>query len=689
MERRNYKSDLKLLENMKETDMDIDIDKKRVEELTALLNKYNHEYYNLNQSSISDAEFDSLMEELINLEKKRPDLKDRLSPTSRVGGGVSSGFKKITHKKYMLSIGDVFNEEEVINFDLQMQKLTGLKDIEYMCEVKIDGLSCSLVYEDGSLVSASTRGDGTIGEDVTDNVLTIPSIPLHINDNRDIEVRGEVYMSKKTLKKLNEEREKQGLNLFANCRNAASGSLKNLDSKVTAKRKLDAWWYYVPDALELGFNKHSDSLDYISTLGFMTNPERKLVTGIDGILQYMREYQKKRASLDYDIDGLVIKVNDMRLYDEIGYTMKTPKWEIAYKFPPEEQITQLVDIEISVGRTGRVVPTAILRPVRVAGSLISRATLNNEDFIKSKDIRLNDYVSLHKAGDVIPEVEKVIIERRDKSSTEYNFPDECPFCHQRLEKIQGQTYCKNEHCPSRKINNLIFFVSDKGMDIDGLGEKVVEMLFNEGLVKDIADFYSLKDHKDELMLLEGIGEKTCNKLFDSIEDSKKRDLDSLISALAIPLVGKKTAKILASHYRSLDALMNSNREELSALEDVGEITADKIVEYFSSETNKEIIEKLRNHSLNFNSLSSQEEIEDNFFKGKRFVLTGTLSVSREVMTDRIEKLGGKSSSSVSKNTDFVLVGDNPGSKADKANKLNVKIYSEEEITKILEEVEKN
>ena len=666
----------------------IDKEKERVEELTKLLNRYNYEYYVLNQSSVSDAEFDQLMEELQRLEFKRPDLKDRLSPTSRVGGGIADGFKKVTHRKYMLSIADVFNEEELYDFDKTIRKLTGLEEVEYMCEVKIDGLSCSLEYEGGDLQVASTRGDGTIGEDVTNNVLTIPSIPLHIAEMKDFEIRGEVYMPKASLKMLNEERALKGEPLFANARNAASGSLKNLDPKVTAKRKLEAWWYYVPDAYEMGFKTHGEALDYASKLGFRTNPERRIVHGIKEVIAYMHEYQEKRPTLPYDIDGLVIKVNNMALYDTIGYTMKVPKWEIAYKFPPEEQITKVEDIEISVGRTGRVVPTAILQPVRVAGSMISRATLNNEDYIKGKDIRIGDYVSLHKAGDVIPEVEKVILERRKTGIEEYHFPSECPFCHEKLEKIQGQTYCVNDNCISRQINNLIFFVSDQGMDIDGIGEKLVESLFNEGLVRDIADFYLLKDHEEDLMMMDGIGKKTCESMFKAIEDSKKNDLYQLICGLAIPLVGKKTAIVLANHYQNLDKLMTSSLEELSSLSDVGEITANRIMEYFHDEKNLAIIEKLRSYQVNFVNLHPLVEAKDNFFKGKKFVLTGALSVSRDEMTKRLERLGGKSSGSVSKATDFVLAGEAAGSKLTKAQQLGITIYSEEDILPLIEEAEK-
>ena len=376
------------------------------------------------------------------------------------------------------------------------------------------------------------------------------------------------------------------------------------------------------------------------------------------------------------------------MYDTIGYTRKTPKWEIAYKFPPEEQITKVMDIEISVGRTGRVAPTAVLEPVRVAGSLISRATLNNEDYIKNKDIRIGDYVSLHKAGDVIPEVEKVILSRRGQDVSPYSFPDECPYCHEKLERIQGQTYCVNDHCPSRKINNLIFFVSDRGRDIDGIGEKLVESLFNEGLVREIPDFYRLKDHKEDLRRRDGIGEKTCKSLFDNIEKSKKNDLYRLLCGLAIPLVGKKTAIVLANHFGSLDNLRKAKKEELSALRDVGEITADKILGYFANEENRKIVEELRGFGVNFSILHPIVEAKDNYFKGKKFVLTGALSVSRNERTKRIEALDGKSSGSVSKATDFVLVGEDPGSKYEKAKSLGIQIYTEEEILPLLEEAEK-
>ena len=669
--------------------MEFDKDKQRVEELTKLLNQYNYEYYVLNQSSVSDQEYDALMEELQHLEEKRPDLKSRLSPTTRVGGGISTGFKKITHKRMMLSLADVFNEDELANFNNQVEKGAEMSPIEYMGEVKIDGLAMSLVYHNGELVYAATRGDGNVGEDVTQNVLTIPSIPTHIADKRDLEVRGEVYMSKKTLHDLNEIRKEKNEPLLANARNAAAGSIRQLDSKIAASRKLSAFWYYLVNAEELGFKKHSDSLDYLTTLGFVTNKERKRIVGLNGILDYVKEYTKKRPELEYDIDGLVFKVDDLALHEKLGYTMKTPKWAIAYKFPPQEVLTRLKDIVITVGRTGRVTPNAVLDPVRVAGSLISRATLNNQDFIKKLDVRIGDYVYLHKAGDVIPEVEKVDLSKRPKDTKPYIFPTTCPYCNTPLVPSESeiQLRCPNEKCLSRSINKLIYFASDYGMDINGLGDVLIEELFNENILKDFSDIYTLYQHKEDLMEMDGYGEKSCTSLFKAIEDSKKNTLEMLIAALGIPLVGKKTAKILAQHFENLDSLMLAKVDELSSLQDIGEKSAKTIFDYFSNQENKDEIEKLRNLGLNFKCLTIKSNIKDNFFKGKKFVLTGSLaSYSREEMTKILENLGGKSSSSVSKATDLVIVGADPGSKLTKAQQLGVRIITENELLNKLKEI---
>lgn len=666
----------------------MDLEKERVKELTELLNRYNYEYYVLNQSSVSDAEFDRLMQELQRLEEKRPDLKDRLSPTSRVGGAVSSEFQKITHTRLMLSLANAFNEDDLRDFDRKIREATGLKVVPYMCEVKIDGLAMTLVYDKGKLVYGATRGDGNVGEDVTNNLLTISSIPITIKDERNIEIRGEVYMPKKSLELLNEERKQTGEQLFANARNAAAGSIRQLDPKITARRKLNAFWYYFVNANECGFTLHSDSLNYIKSLGFRVNEERRKVNGIEEVLEYVKEYTEKRPSLDYDIDGLVIKVDDIRLYNEIGYTMKTPKWAIAYKFPPEEVYTKLHDILITVGRTGRVTPNAILEPVRVAGSMIARATLNNEDFINALDVRIGDYVKLHKAGDVIPEVCGVDLKRRPQDSKPFVMSEECPYCGHKLVKKDAVHYCVNEDCPSRSINKLIWFASDGGMDIDGLGDSLIEDLFNENLLKEFDDIYALKTHREELLLLDGIGKKTADSLFEAIEKSKKNSVEMLIAGLGIPFVGKKTARILAKHYKSLDNLINAKYEDLVGLKDVGDKTAESLRNYFENSKNIDVIEKLKMEGVNILCYDSEVEAKENFFKGKKFVLTGTLESSdRNSMTKRLEALGAISASSVSKATDMVIVGSDPGSKYEKAKTLGIRIIYEDELLSLLKEAE--
>lgn len=666
----------------------MDLEKERVKELTELLNRYNYEYYVLNQSSVSDAEFDRLMQELQRLEEKRPDLKDRLSPTSRVGGAVSSEFQKITHTRLMLSLANAFNEDDLRDFDRKIREATGLKVVPYMCEVKIDGLAMTLVYDKGKLVYGATRGDGNVGEDVTNNLLTISSIPTTIKDERNIEIRGEVYMPKKSLELLNEERKQTGEQLFANARNAAAGSIRQLDPKITARRKLNAFWYYFVNANECGFTLHSDSLNYIKSLGFRVNEERRKVNGIEEVLEYVKEYTEKRPSLDYDIDGLVIKVDDIRLYNEIGYTMKTPKWAIAYKFPPEEVYTKLHDILITVGRTGRVTPNAILEPVRVAGSMIARATLNNEDFINDLDVRIGDYVKLHKAGDVIPEVCGVDLKRRPQDSKPFVMSEECPYCGHKLVKKDAVHYCVNEDCPSRSINKLIWFASDGGMDIDGLGDSLIEDLFNENLLKEFDDIYTLKTHREELLLLDGIGKKTADSLFEAIEKSKKNSVEMLIAGLGIPFVGKKTARILAKHYKSLDNLINAKYEDLVGLKDVGDKTAESLRNYFENSKNIDVIEKLKMEGVNILCYDSEVEAKENFFKGKKFVLTGTLESSdRNSMTKRLEALGAISASSVSKATDMVIVGSDPGSKYEKAKTLGIRIIYEDELLSLLKEAE--
>lgn len=664
----------------------MDKDAERVKELTELLNKYSYQYYVLNQSDITDNEFDSLMRELQGIEARRPDLKSANSPTSRVGGGVQTGFNKVEHAVPMLSIQDVFNLEELKEWDLKIQKELGTDKVRYCCEVKIDGLSCNLLYRDGELVQASTRGDGNVGEDVTLNARTIKSIPLTIPDKREIEVRGEVYMPKKALQKLNEKRKETGEPLFANARNAAAGSLRQLDPSITASRGLDAWWYFWPLAQDFGYRYHSDATDGMTKLGFKTNPERRVVYGIDEVLKYVEEYRAKRPNLNYDIDGLVIKVDDMSMYDDLGYTAKVPRWEIAYKFPPEVVTTKVEDIVLSVGRTGRVTPTAILSPVLLAGSTIARATLNNEEYCAEKDIRIGDIVTLHKAGDVIPEVGEVVKSRRPEGTVPFRFSPDCPYCHQPLIKDGVNIFCRNSACPSRNINAIINFVSDKGMDIDGFGENLAEDLFNEKLVASVPDIYLLKDHREELESMEGLGPKSVGKLLKAIEDSKKNDLSMLLSGLNIPLVGKKTAQVLSEHFMSLDKLMFASAEEIAELPDLGLKTAQGIKAFFQDASDRQIIERLMEYGVNTFCTSKRESSAvSNFFTGKKFVITGTLSMPRNKIVEKLEALGAKSVGSVSSKTDFVVVGEDPGSKYDKAVSLNVRVIREDELNQLTAE----
>ena len=499
--------------------------KKRIDELVALLNKYNREYYELDAPSVSDQEYDRLMAELILLETENPEYLSKLSPSQRVGGKVLSGFEKIVHKRQMLSLGNAFNEDDLINFDKRIKEVIKVDDVEYMAEMKIDGLAMSLTYDNGEFLYAATRGDGVVGEDVSSNVITIKSIPLHVDEKREFEVRGEVYMSKATLEKLNKERSENGEELLANARNAAAGSIRQLDSKIASKRNLEAFWYYYVDASSYGFEKHSDSLNYLTSLGFKTNPERRICKGINEVIEYIKEYTDKRKSLPYDIDGIVIKVNDLKYYQALGYTAKTPKWAIAYKFPPEEVITKLEDIIFTVGRTGKITPNAVLSPVRVQGSMIARATLHNEDFVTSKDVRIGDYVSIRKAGDVIPEVVRPIIERRDGSEITFKMIDKCPYCGFDLIKKDAMHYCLNENCSAKAIEGLIHFCSKDAMDIEGLGDKIVEQFFNQGFIKSIADIYRLENYAQELMLIDGFGEKSILKMLDAINKSKSNSLE--------------------------------------------------------------------------------------------------------------------------------------------------------------------
>lgn len=651
---------------------------KRVQELTTLLEKYNYEYYVLNQSTVSDQEFDRLMEELKKLEEEFPTLKKKNSPTQRVGGEVQSEFKKIPHKRLMLSLADIFNEDEIRDWDKRIRSILHVDEVEYVGELKIDGLGMSLIYENGEFQYAVTRGDGIMGEDVTANVITIPSIPMHVKELRPFEVRGEVYMPKASLEATNIQRRLAGETEFANCRNAAAGSIRNLDPKAAASRKLDAYWYYLVNARELDIHVHSDALNYLDELGFRTNKERRILRGADELIAYVEEMGKKRPSLGYDIDGIVFKVNNLNEYDTLGYTAKVPRWAIAYKFPPEEVTTKLLDIVISIGRTGRVTPNAILAPVRVAGSTVQRATLNNEDFIKEKGLMIGDIVALHKAADVIPEVTGPVLSRRDGTQTKWVMPANCPVCGHPLSKVKNMHYCLNPECNSRKIEKMIHFASRNAMDIDGMGANVIEEFFAEGFLHDIPDIYHLSDHATEIKELDGWSDKSMNSLLDAIEASKKQSMERLLFGIGIKEVGEKMAKVLSKRYKNLDELAKANEEDLLKIPDVGPVAAKSIVDFFMNDKNKAEIELLRQDGLNFDYLGTDTLDVNSFFYGKTIVLTGTLTrYSRQEMTDILEGIGAHCAGSVSKKTDLVIAGPGAGSKLDKANELGIEVIDED------------
>ena len=655
----------------------------RAKEITTLLEKYNYEYYVLDNPSVSDAEYDRLMQELIAIEEAYPELRTPLSPTQRVGGVVQDEFQKVTHKRMMLSLANAFNEADLRDFDRKVREVLDVDTVTYMAEMKIDGLGMSLVYR-RNLQYAATRGDGTEGENVTSNVITIKSVPSHINLDEELEIRGEVFMPKKTLAKLNKERELAGEPLFANARNAAAGSIRQLDSAIAASRGLDAFWYYLVNARDLGIRYHSEAMAYADKLGFKTNPERRICVGIDEVIDYIDEYTEKRPSLDYDIDGIVIKVDDMATYDKLGYTAKTPRWAIAYKFPPEEVITKLTDIIFTVGRTGKITPNAVLEPVRVAGSLVSRATLHNEDFINEKGLMIGDYVVIRKAGDVIPEVVRPVFERRDGSEIPFKMIENCPVCGTPLTRVDTMHFCKNPHCDARKIEGIIHFSSRDAMDIEGLGEKVAEQFFNQGFIHNIADIYDLYLHRDEIIALDGWKDKSIDNLIEAIENSKANSFERVLFGLGIKEVGAKTAKNLARMYKDIDTLMQVDYDELIQIPDVGPVLSKSITEYFADENNLALIQALKDKGVNFTYLGNTTKAADSYFSGKTVVITGTLtSMGRKEATALLEDLGAKVTSSVSKATDYLICGTDAGSKLDKAQALGIRILSEDEFLALI------
>lgn len=659
--------------------MNLEEAKKQINELREKLEYYANKYYDEDKPEITDYEYDMMMNRLKALEKEFPELITKDSLTQKVGGHVKEGFKEVVHEVPLQSLQDVFSFEELREFDdrIKKQAIEENEELRYVVETKIDGLSTALEYVDGVFVRGATRGNGLIGEDVTDNLRTIKSIPKVLNEKVTITVRGEVFIGTKEFEKLNEEQEVLGKKLFANARNAAAGSLRQLNSKITEERPLDIFIFNVQKWDENKFNSHYDQLNYLEKLGFNVNPVRILCKNQQEVEEAINKIGEDRENLSFGIDGAVVKVDSLSFREKLGTTYKTPKWAIAYKYPPEAKETILKDIVCQVGRTGVITPMAILEPVKVAGSTISKTTLHNEDFIKEKDLKIGDTVVIQKQGDVIPEVIKVVKEKRTGKEKDFEMPKVCPVCGAQAVREEGEaaTRCIGIECPAQLLRSIVHFVSKEAMDIDGLGYKIVEQLIEKGLIKNIADIYTLS--LEDVASLKKNGKKFAGNLIDSIEKSKKQDLFHVINALGIKQVGIKAAKVLAKKYKTMEELSNASFESLALTDDVGEITANNIIEFFAQEQTKDIIERLKNLGVNMESL--QEESIDNRFEGKVFVLTGALEkYSRKEAEDLIEKYGGKTSSSVSKKTSYVLAGEDAGSKLTKAQELGITIITEEE-----------
>lgn len=669
-----------------EHEMTIDEAAKRAEELRSRLNRWSREYYVEDKPTVEDYVYDQEYAELVAIEEQYPDLITSDSPTQRVGGKVLSGFEKVTHDIPLYSLNDVFSKDELFAFDQRVQKAIG-RPVDYCCELKIDGLSVSLRYENGEFVRGATRGDGTVGENITENLKTVRSVPLKLKDAISIEVRGECFMPKKSFVQLNQAREAEGKDIFANPRNAAAGSLRQLDSKITAKRNLDTFLYTVADFGPMKATTQYDALEELEQIGFHTNHEKRLCHSIDEVWSFIEEYHEKRMDLTYEIDGIVIKVNEFSLQDQLGFTVKAPRWATAYKFPPEEVETKIEEIEWTVGRTGVVTPTAIMTPVRVAGTTVSRASLHNGDYIKLKDIRLNDIVRIYKAGDIIPEVAQVVLDQRPADSEPYVLPTHCPICHSELVHLDEEVAlrCINPKCPAQIKEGLNHFVSRNAMNIDGLGPRVLAQMYDKQLVTDVADLYKLTE--EELLTLDKIKEKSANNILTAIHDSKDNSVERLIFGLGIRHVGSKAAKILAEHFGDLETLSKSDFESIIALDTIGDMIADSVVTYFSNEEVHDLMSELKQAGVNFEYKgirSSQIETIESPFKEKTVVLTGKLTrFTREEAKETIENLGGKVTGSVSKKTDIVVAGEDAGSKLTKAQELGIDVWSEEKMAEAL------
>ena len=655
----------------------------RINELIDKINKASYEYYALDNPTITDQEYDDLYNELLRIEEKYPELKRIDSPTNRVGGQALEKFEKVTHETPMLSFDDIFNSDEIESFDNRIKKV--VKNPSYTLEPKMDGLSGSLIYKDGILVRAATRGDGVTGENITQNVKTIKSVPLKLTEKIDIEVRGEIYMSKLSFERANIEKRKNKEKEFANPRNAAAGSIRQLDSKITAKRGLDYMAYFIPNPEKYGLKSQHESLEYLKKLGFKTNYKLNgLAHNAKEIEKFIENLGNEREKLPFPIDGVVLKVDSLEDEAKLGFTARVPRWGIAYKFPAIEVLTTLNEIKFTVGRTGKITPNAIFNPVHVDGSLVSKATLHNEDYCVQKDVRVNDIISIRKAGDVIPEVVEVKFERRTGEYEPFKMIENCPICNTKLIKKDAMHFCPNINCPARHIEGLIHFASRDAMNIDGMGDAIIEDFYNMGYLRKVSDFYHLNVYAENLMILEGFGEKSITNLLTSIENSKKNSLERLIFALGIPHVGAKTAKILAIKFETMDNLENATFEELTNIPDIGDIIAKSIIEYFNKEENKETLQELRNLGINM-TYTGEKVKESEEFNNKTFVLTGSLEIfTREEAEEKIELLGGKTSGSVSKKTSVVIVGANPGSKYRKAQELGIPIWTEQEFKEKLD-----
>ncbi|MGL9893612.1 NAD-dependent DNA ligase LigA [Enterococcus sp. DIV0806c] len=671
-----------------EHEMTIDEATKKAEELRVQLDRWSREYYVLDQPTVEDYIYDKTYAELVAIEEQYPDLITADSPTQRVGGKILSAFEKVTHDIPLYSLNDVFNKEELLAFDQRVQKAIG-HPVDYCCELKIDGLSVSLRYENGEFVRGATRGDGSVGENITENLKTVRSVPIKLKEPMSIEVRGECFMPKRSFVKLNQKNEEEGKAVFANPRNAAAGSLRQLDSKITAKRNLDTFLYTVADFGPMQATTQYEALEELDKIGFHTNHEKRLCHSIEEVWAFIEEYHEKRKALPYEIDGIVIKVNDFSIQDQLGFTVKAPRWATAYKFPPEEVETVIEEIEWTVGRTGVVTPTAIMTPVRVAGTTVSRASLHNGDYIQMKDIRLNDTVQIYKAGDIIPEVAQVILDKRPKDSEPYKLPEHCPVCHSELVHLDEEVAlrCINPKCPAQMKEGLNHFVSRNAMNIDGLGPRVLEQMYDKKLVADVADLYKLTE--EELLTLDKIKEKSANNILTAIDKSKDNSVERLIFGLGIRHVGAKAAKILAEHFGDLETLSRSDFESIIQLDTIGDIIADSVVTYFDNEEVHELMEELKQAGVNLEYKgirSTQLKEVESPFKNKTIVLTGKLTrFTREEAKETIENLGGKVTGSVSKKTDIVVAGEDAGSKLTKAQELGVEVWTEDQMADALAE----